>query len=229
LREKISKPAIFLAVILVLAISIPLQYLVRRDVVVGLAPGSAHSHAHSEGEDGHQHTEEEHQAAEVKLGENLISNYGFEAGTREQIWGWTAMGTGQGEAIYRDLDVARSGMASAAISTNGNLVQGAKWVMRMDELPLGHEVVAEGYIRTESLAGAAYLSILLETTEEDGEKPVALDWAFSDAVAEDSDWTRVNVRIYVPPEATGVWFEAGLQGSGRAWFDDVSLLVEEAE
>ena len=48
----------------VLAVSVPVQYLVRKEVVVGLPSDSAHSHAHAEreehgaedGEEAREHT-----------------------------------------------------------------------------------------------------------------------------------------------------------------------------
>lgn len=139
------------------------------------------------------------------------------------------MGVNQGETKYRDTTVARSGLASAAVTTNGKEIGGAGWLMRLDELPLEHVVYVEGYVKVEGLAGAAYFKITLETREEGNDKPQVLDWAYSNSPAGDSDWTLCTARIFVPPEATGVWLEAGMQGKGRAWFDDLSLVVEEAD
>jgi hypothetical protein len=232
LRGKKGLLVLIIVVLAILAVSVPLQYLVRQEVVVGLASDEAHSHAHgggdSESEATHEHGEADEQAAsEVETGINLVPNYGFESGTREQIWGWMDVGTDQGETVYRSLDVARSGMASAAVATNGVVVSNAGWVMRLDELPLQHEVMVEGYIRTEGLAGAAFLRITLEKKEEGSDKLQVLDWVFSEAVAGDSDWTLCDASIYVPAETAVVWLQAGVQGQGRAWFDDISLVVEE--
>ncbi|MDD3717845.1 MAG: hypothetical protein PHP28_04185 [Actinomycetota bacterium] len=242
MSTKKSACVVLIAVLVILAVSVPVQYLVRKEVVVGMASDAAHSHAHDEdehahaGEDGkgeghaHEHPAEEgHPAANVQLGTNLIPNFGFEVGTREQAWGWMRVGTDEGETVYRDLEVARSGMASAAVTTNGSYVRGAGWLMLLDELPLEHVVVAEGYIKTQDFDGAAYLKITIGTSQEGSDRPLAIDWAYSDAVAGDSDWTLCTAMIYVPPEATGVWLEAGVQGQGRAWFDDLSLVVEEPE
>lgn len=100
--------------------------------------------------------------------------------------------------------------------------------MRLDELPTGHVVRVEGYAKTAGLEGAAYLKITLEAREEGSGKTRALAWAYSDSPSADADWTRLTASIFVPPETSGVWLEAGLQGTGRAWFDDLSLVVEEA-
>ncbi len=233
-----------IALFAILALSVPLQYLARKEVVVGMASDAAHSHAHGgeehshadgdSGEEeavhGHEHTEDEgHLATEVPLGINLIPNFGFEAGTREQIWGWVNVGTDEGETVFRDDSVARSGLASAAVTTNGAVVGGAGWLMRLDELPLGHVVIVEGYIRTQGMEGEAYLKIILSKNVEGKNEPLVLDYSSSAAVSGDSDWMFCTARINVPVEADGVWLEAGMHGRGRAWFDDLSLVVEEPE
>ena len=236
MRNRKTVVVICAAILFMLALTVPLQYLTRREVVVGLPSDTAHSHAHGEGEDSHaaedssegENGQEESPAAGIELGVNLIPNFGFEAGTYEQIWGWFKVGTGQGETIYRDLSIAHLGLASAAVSTNGAVIDDAGWVTKIDALPVGYDVVVEGYIKTQALVGVAYLKVTLETKEEGKDEPLVLGWAFTGAVAGDSDWTLVNARIHVPAEATGVWLEARIQGQGKAWFDDLTLTIEEA-
>lgn len=225
-------------VLLLLGLSIPLQYLVRREVVVGLASDEAHSHAHAEeghehdhGEDHeHEHTEEEgHLAADVPLGVNLIPNFGFEVGTLESMWGWSVKGREQGALVYRDDRLSRRGLASAAVDTRGGLVVDAGLYMGLEELPLDHDVVLEGYIKTEELYGEAYLSLIAEVKDEESEDARVLVYAYTDNVDGDSGWTHVDLSCYIPPETTGIWLEAGLYGKGRAWFDDLVLVVWEPE
>lgn len=215
-------------VVLLLAITVPLQYLVRREVVVGLSSESAHSHAH--GEEGHEHAgEEDQQGAGVPLGSNLISNYGFEVGTREQIWGWGRTGENQEAVIFRDDTVAHLGFASASVSAGGNFVRDAGWFMKLGELPRNHDVIFEGYVKTKELRGNAYLRILAEGSMEGQEEAALVISASTDDVNGESDWTLSSLRCFIPPEATGVWLEVGVYGSGQAWFDDLSLVVEERE
>jgi len=233
-----KKPWIVFAVVVVvlLGLTVPLQFLVRREVVVGLEAETAHAHAHAEEDHEHEHEhehehpeEEGHLGAEVPLGVNLIANYGFEVGTRGQIWGWAQGGLGQGAVIYRDDIVSRSGKASAAVITGGASVIDAGWFMKLDALPRAHDVIFEGYIKTEGLHGEAYLKVLAEGRTGEEENSYVLVSSTSDDVDGDSDWTLSSVRCYIPPEATMVWLEVGLYGDGRAWFDDVSLVVEERE
>jgi hypothetical protein len=237
MNEKKSLLLFSCVVILLLAITVPLQYLVRREVVVGLPSEGAHAHAHAgedqgqeEGESAHEHTHEEnHVGAEVTLGINLISNYGFEVGTREQIWGWSRLGMEQGAVVYRDIDTSYMGFSSAAVNTNGVFAKDAGWYMKLQELPRNHDVFFEGFVKTMGLQGGAYLRVLAQGIAEGEEEPHLLVSASNDGAHGDSDWTRYSLQCFIPPEATGVWLEVGVSGKGQAWFDELSLVVEERE
>jgi len=236
-KGKRSLVTFFVVLVVLLSLSLPLQYLVRREVVVGMPQEHAHSHSHAEEEhdheeeQGHEHTHEgeDHPGSEVPLHTNLVSNYSFEVGTLEQIWGWAPQGRDQGAVVYRDDRVSRSGMASAAVNAGDFPVIDAGWVKLLDELPRGHDVVFEGYIKTEGLQGEAYLGVVAEAAGGEEEQARVILRASSDDVDGDSDWSLSRLRCYIPPEATGVWLVTGIYGRGRAWFDDLSLVVEERE
>lgn len=232
-RRNGKKIVALFAIIFLLALSVPMQYLVRRNVVVGLPSGGAHSHAHGEEETEaheheHEHTQEEgHLASDVPLGINLIPNYGFEVGTRETIWGWQMLENEQGVVSYRDDKVSYRGLASAAVQTNEVPTRGAGWIAALDELPLDHDVNLGGQIKTELSQGEAYLAVAYEVALEDETREINL--LFSEGLSGQSDWTFRDTRLYVPPEAVRVYMYLTVYGQGRAWFDDVSLVVEEPE
>ena len=244
-----GKASLLCLVVILLAVSVPIQYLVRKEVVVGIPSSEAHSHAHDEGENGHahadeegthvhdegedehahqhEHTEEEgHLATEVPLGINLMPNYGFEVGTRERVPGWLRIYNPQGAISYRDESEAYEGLACAAVYAADAPVEGAGWIAWIPELPLGHDVVVEGRAKTEITQGGAYLAVVYQYRE--GEETRA-EFAFSPGVTGSSGWTPQAVRLYVPPEATAVYVEAVVYGQGRAWFDNLTLVVEEPE
>jgi hypothetical protein len=83
--------------------------------------------------------------------------------------------------------------------------------------------------KTEGLEGQAFLRMIAETEVEGEAEPRALVLAAAGGVGGDSGWTYSKVRCYLPPETTGVWLDSGLSGKGRAWFDDISLVVQERE
>lgn len=232
-----GKALVPLVIVAILAVTVPLQYLVKKEVVAGLSPESAHSHAHGEEEGGLEHEEGEgeahldesdHPASDIPLGTNLIPNYGFEVGTREQIWGWSARPDTQGAVVYRDEGTSFMGLASAAVSTGGNEVIDVGLFMKLDELPIQHDVVFEGHVKTEGLRGRAFIRVIAETKSAESEETTVLFWASSQGVSGSTDWTPQSLRCAIPPEATGVWLEVGLDGAGRAWFDGLSLVVKES-
>ncbi len=227
-------------VLAALAASVPIQYMVRREVVTGLASEHAHSHAHEheedhEHEEGHVHAEEEehgeegHPASDIPLHTNLISNYSFEVGTRETIWGWAKKGEERGALVFRDRQRSYKGFASAAVSSQESDFVDAGWYTMLGQTPVGHDAVFRGQVRTEGLEGQAYLGIIVRGAGEEEAKLRTLVVAYSDRGEGTTGWTPVELRCYVPLEAREVWLECGMYGRGRAWFDDVSLEVEERE
>lgn len=212
---------------LLLGLSVPLQYLVHRKVVVGLAPGEAHHHAHAhhEVEGGtavSEHHHEEETDVGVPAGVNLVTNFGFEVGTLEQAWGWERTGTDQGCLVYRDAWRSYRGMSSAAVDASETWVFDAGWYTRLESVPAGQDVIAEAYVKTESLQGIAYLKVMAEG-EKEGGGTTFLVWVSTPGLTGSRDWTPCTLRCHLPPQVTGLWLEVGVAGRGRAWFDDVSL------
>lgn len=231
---------VVVVVVSALAVSVPVQYLVRREVVVGIASEHTHSHAHGP-EEGHahvegeghageeEHGEEGHPASEIPLHTNLISNYSFEVGTRETIWGWAKKGEERGALAFRDRERSFRGFASAAVSSQESDFVDAGWYMPLGMTPVGHDVVFRGQVSTEGLEGQAYLGIIIRGAGEEEAEPRTLVVAYSDRGEGTMGWTPLELRVYVPLQAREVWLECGMYGKGKAWFDEVSLEVEERE
>ncbi len=224
---------LLLAVVLAaLALSVPFQYLVRREVVVGLASEHAHSHAHEHEEHAEgEHEGEEHEeggaASEAVAGENLIDNYSFEVGTRETIWGWNKRGEEWGAYVFRDESRSFKGFASAAVSSQQSGFVDAGWYMYVGPVPSDHDLVFRGQVRAQDLQGRAYLGItILGEVDEKGQREILVK-AYSDDVGGTCEWTPGELRCRVPPGAGIIFVECGIYGKGRAWFDEVSLVVEE--
>ncbi|MGQ9537095.1 MAG: hypothetical protein ACUVT4_07715 [Actinomycetota bacterium] len=228
-------------VLVALALSVPFQYLVHRKVVTGLAAEHAHSHAHEAGEE-HAHEEGErahvgeeehggegHPASDIPLHTNLIANYSFEVGTRETILGWASKGGERGALAFRDTRRSYRGFASAAVSSQERDFVDAGWYTRLPDTPVGYDVVFRGQVRTENLQGRAYLGVMVRGAAEGDDEMRTLLVAYADQVEGTTGWTPVEMRAYVPLKAREVWLECGMYGKGKAWFDEVSLTVEERE
>jgi hypothetical protein len=150
-------------------------------------------------------------------------------GTASEAYGWQKKGEEGGALVYRDENRSYRGFASAAVSSRESPFVDAGWVMLLGVLPLDHDIVFRGYVKAEELKGEAYLGIIVRgAAQEEGEMETLVT-AHSDDLEGDRDWTQVELRCHVPPEARGVWLECGMYGTGRAWFDELSLVMEERE
>jgi hypothetical protein len=223
MKDKKSVEVLLLVVILLFAVSVPLQYLVRKEVVVGVPADVAAQEAEEHAEEA-QFSDNQPGPTEI-----TVTNFGFEVGTREQIWGWSQVGTDQGAVIFRDEQVAHRGFASAAVDSNGAFVNDSGWFTKLAELPRDRQLEFRGYIKTRDLRGEAYLRIICEGAVEGSEQPQLLASVSTDDLHGTNDWTLSSLRCFIPPEATGVWLEAGLFGRGQAWFDDLTLQSKERE
>lgn len=86
----------------------------------------------------------------------------------------------------------------------------------------GREIEMRGFLRTEAVAGFAGLWM-----REDGATPaLAFENMHERHVSGTTEWTEYSIRLPVHPDATDLYFGVLLQGTGKAWADDLQLLVD---
>lgn len=214
---------------MLLLLTVPLQLMVEWKVVTGLPPEGAHAHAHAHGHEAgerdHEHEHEEGHDEEAFRG-NLIPNYGFEVGTREQAWGWQPRVRGS-SVVYRDTKVKRRGSASGAVAGEALSSGPSGWVFRSDVLPRGKGLTLRGHLLSEAEWGGAYL--LLRAFRRDGEgRSLPLVEVSRVRTGSVSQWQEIVAQASVPHEAEGLEVEVGFYGKGKAWFDDMCLEVSVA-
>lgn len=158
-------------------------------------------------------------------------NLGFERrgnGDPSRPWGWTAYGAPPGTTMALDSTVARSGRLSLRIARDSSGAAstdaGGVATMRLFIPPLsswGKDVHVSAWVRTEHAKGGARFSLDA--------------WTYGSVLAADSgdswqtgtrEWTRVERSIHVDSAAHAVVLTAELQGTGKAWFDDVRLTID---
>ncbi|HEX5720919.1 MAG TPA: erythromycin esterase family protein [Thermoanaerobaculia bacterium] len=124
-----------------------------------------------------------------------------------------------------DATVAHGGARSMRLRSEGS--EGFASVLRVlpHEPVLGKWVRLSGWVRTAGLKdGAAQLWMRANR----GRELAAYDDLEDQALRGDTDWTRVEVSIKVPEDATKVVFGGILEGTGMAWVDDLVLTFGEA-
>ncbi|HVR95109.1 MAG TPA: hypothetical protein VMW27_00740, partial [Thermoanaerobaculia bacterium] len=157
------------------------------------------------------------EAAPAPAGADLVSalDLGFEAASE----GWTLRDTGV------DATVAHGGARSMRLYSEGGEGYAAFYRALPREHALGQWVRLSGWVRT---AGIKDGSAGLWLRANRGRELVAFDDMEDRALRGDTGWTRVEVSIKVPEDATAVVFGGILEGTGTAWVDDLVFTFGEA-
>ena len=88
---------------------------------------------------------------------------------------------------------------------------------------LGKHVTLSGYIRSEDVAGG-YAGLWVRADGPQG--PLAFGDMHNQGVVDKSDWTRYQVSIDVPANATKIYFGVLNTGTGSAWFDSLKVDID---
>lgn len=158
----------------------------------------------------------------------ILPNQGFESGTEGQGPDrWTSYGSAQTAWVT---DVARSGTHSVAVSdAPDGLFSGWSLVIpvRPDRSYRFNGYAKGGVLNPNGFIGGGALALLF--LDRDGQ-PVGKPQV-SKAVPAQTDWTEVSTpTAQAPAGAVSARLIAGLHyTNGTAWFDDLSLILDEVE
>ena len=86
----------------------------------------------------------------------------------------------------------------------------------------GERVRLTAYLKTEDVAQRASLQMVVN--KADG-REIAADALGTPVVSGNTDWTKVQSVVDVPPNATAIHFAAVLWGPGKLWMDDFRVEV----
>lgn len=154
----------------------------------------------------------------VTTGPTTVANPGFELGTA----GWsTSTWRGSG-TVTADTTVAHSGSSSLKVTANANGTTGSAVGVTIAGRPLiGTGTYAFAvWCRTDAVSGLGpYLDILFYN---DAGQIVKSDQKFYSATGT-HDWQQITARLAVPSGATKVRIDLRVDGTGTAWFDDVTM------
>lgn len=134
--------------------------------------------------------------------------------------GW--MG-GPPDSVFADDKVVHGGQWSARIESKPDNPQGFTALTR--RLPMdfaGGEIVLRGWLRTEDVTGFAGLWM----REDAPSGQVAFDNMASQQLNGTTGWRQYSVRLPLRTEARQLFFGFLISGTGKAWADDLELLVD---
>ena len=99
----------------------------------------------------------------------------------------------------------------------GNLMQSSK-----PDLYLGKTIKMSGYVKSENVKSWAGLWMRIDYYNN---KVLAFDNMQNRAIKGTNDWTKYEVVLFVPQDATEMSYGVLLEGTGQIWFKDIQLEI----
>jgi len=152
---------------------------------------------------------------------DLVAALSFEAspsGVMPGGWGGGPPGT-----IFADDKVFHGGQRSVRLERHPDSPNNFSSIVKSIPLDFsGSTVELRGFLRTEDVSDFVGLWM-----REDGDtRAIAFDNMQSRHVKGTTEWTEYSIKLPVRPEATQLFFGVLVVGMGRAWADDLQLLVD---
>jgi C-terminal processing protease CtpA/Prc len=146
---------------------------------------------------------------------------GFEGETSGMVldgWGGGPTGT-----IFADRNAVHGGKVAARIVRDAKSKENFSSVTKVIPLNFsGGTIELRGFLRTEDVSGFAGLWM-----REDGQsRNLAFDNMQKRHLKGTTDWTEYSVKLPVHEDAQKLFFGFLLSGTGKAWADDLQLLVD---
>jgi C-terminal processing protease CtpA/Prc len=167
--------------------------------------------------------------APVRQSQTPISNSGSDFAStlnfETQHTGTTPRGWGGGppETIFVDGNIVHSGRWAVRLERNSASPQEFTTITRM--LPAdfaGKTIEWRGFLRTEDVSEFTGLWL-----REDGDTPgLAFDNMQQQHLNGTQDWKEYSIRLPLHPDAKQIFFGVLTAGTGKAWADDLQLLVD---
>jgi C-terminal processing protease CtpA/Prc len=134
--------------------------------------------------------------------------------------GWTG---GPAGTIFADTKVVHGGKGSARIERNA--ASGNEFSTITKQIPIdfaGTTIEFRGFLRTEDVSGFAGLWM-----REDGDSSgLAFDNMQSRQLKGTTDWTYYSIKLPLVADARKLFIGVLVVGNGKAWADDLELLVD---
>lgn len=127
------------------------------------------------------------------------------------------------ETLGMDVDVVRTGRCAGRIVRDADSPQNLTFLSTSVPADItGKQVELVGWVRTEDVNGWAGLWL-----REDGSAgSVQFKNMHHSGLSDTNDWTECRLELPLDAEAERIVFGMLLSGTGRAWLDDVQLLVD---
>lgn len=88
---------------------------------------------------------------------------------------------------------------------------------------LGKRIKMTGYIKSENVGGWA--GLWLRVDQANSKEPLSFDNMVNRAIKGTSDWTKYEIVLDVPENASLIAYGALLDGTGQIWFDKITFEI----
>lgn len=111
---------------------------------------------------------------------------------------------------------------SAAIKSKKDNIQGYGTLMQTSspEKYLGKKIKMTGYLKTENVSGWTGLWLLVDDADS---QPLSFDNMYDKGITGTTGWTKYEIILDVPVNASNLAYGALLNGSGQIWFDNITF------
>jgi len=144
--------------------------------------------------------------------------------------GWVKAGSDQtAYTVELDQTVVHEGKSSVRLASTtkpngfGNVMQ----TMEPSEYR-GKRLRFSGFVKTAKVGGWAGLWMRVDGPDGSKSKSLAFDNMQNRPIKGTKDWTRYEVVLDVPVEATAIAFGVLMEGEGELWLDDVKFDIVDA-
>ncbi len=160
-------------------------------------------------------------------GEELLVNPGFEeSGDDGMPDAWRAERPPRSQEtvdLAQEVSGREDKWAGYLASTQEQDYAGLAQLVRF--VPATGRIRMKGWVRTDRLSGTASMSLLFRRTpfEEGTDTPDRVSTEEASPVRSTTKWTEVTLEADVPPGTLSILVRVGATGSGKCWFDDLSV------
>jgi hypothetical protein len=124
-----------------------------------------------------------------------------------------------------DNTVFKNGQKSVFIESTDNNIEGFTTIMQTCNAKnySGTKIKMSGYIKSENLSDWA--GMWLRIDPKAGSEPLGFDNMQDRPIKGTSDWTKCEIIMDIPEESGTLNFGVLISGTGKIWFDNVSIEI----
>jgi hypothetical protein len=168
-------------------------------------------------------------SATAVAGEELLKNSSIEQKRGDLPADWyPCFVPGRGATLRYATDRSFSPSASLAIECGPSDDEpvSTNWAQRVEHPPSGKTVRLTARVRTEA---AESVNVCVQAWDGAAANSTLVGFVSTPVLTGENDWTLLESRPLVLPRSTGLLIvRAALTGKGKAWFDDIHLILDDA-